>query len=148
MICDPRHAHRSSMGRALCCRITCFFSRPLFRSARGSSWTAWRYGAALFPLVVNLDQYSSFHFSKDSFHSLMGWGRCFRLLFVGDALLCHPVLGRFIAGSKRRTSLRHPSRYCQEFSRSLQNTITRTVREHCIAEVCFPTAASEESSGH
>jgi hypothetical protein len=66
------------------------------------------------------------------------------------AMLCYVILFLVVLlpDQSDETSLRHPSRYCEVFCRSLQNTVTRTVREHCIAEVFSPTAASKESSGH
>ena len=143
---NPRHARRSSVGRAFCCRVMCFIPRPVFRSARGSCWTVWRWAAALLPLVANLDHYVSFRFSRDSSHTLMGSGHCFWLLFLGGrcfVILCLVVL---LPDQSDETSLRHPARHCEEICRSLQHTVTGTVREHCFTEVCS-TAASEESSG-
>jgi hypothetical protein len=71
----------------------------------------------------------------------------FRLLFLCDAVLCRPMLGRCIVGSKRRNQPSPPALYSEEIYRSVQHTVAGTVREHCFAEDCA-TAASEESSGH
>jgi hypothetical protein len=47
------------------------------------------------------------------------------------AILCVVVL---LPDQSDETSLRHPSRYCEEICRSLQHTVTGTVRERCIIE--------------
>jgi len=63
-------------------------------------------------------------------------------------MLCYFILClvTLLPDQSDETSLRHPSRYCEEVCRSVQHTVTGTVRER-FAEVCS-TAAGEESIGH
>jgi hypothetical protein len=69
--------------------------------------------------------------------------------FFSWAMLCYFILCvvALLLDQNDETSLRHPSRYCEEVCCSVQHTVTGTVRER-FAEVCSPTAAGEESSGH
>jgi len=78
------------------------------------------------------------------------WAEGIVFSFFSWAMLCYVILCLVVLfpDQSDETSLRYPSRYCEVFCRSLQNNVTGTWREHFIAEVCSPMAASEESSGH
>jgi len=58
--------------------------------------------------------------------------------FFSWSILCYVImcLVVLLPDQSDETSLRHLSRYCEVFCRSLHNTDTGYVRELCIAEVC------------
>jgi hypothetical protein len=85
-------------------------------------------------LSTSLKTVSIVLWAKDIVFSFFPWA------MLRYFILCLVVL---LLDQSDETSLRHPSRYCEEICHFLQNTVTGTVGEHCFAEVCSPMAASE-----